>query len=195
MDVPYGRKASKAPRRREEGKMTTHEYLRTPETVLPAELAHGVLRVAESPSASHQRVVGQLYLTMAPFVRERLLGEVLLAPMDVILDFDGALVVQPDLLYVSTARADIVRDRVMGAPDLVVEVLSPRPRVGSLEERVGWFAKYGVRECWLVNLRDRRVEVLTLHDGQVVERQSCGAGRVVPSAVLPELMLPFGLFT
>jgi Uma2 family endonuclease len=194
MDVPYRRKTSKA-RQREEGRMTTLEYLRTPETVLPAELAYGVLRVAESPSASHQRVVGQLYLTMAPFVRERLLGEVLLAPMDVILDFDRALVVQPDLLYVSTGRAEIVSDRVMGAPDLVVEVLSPRPRVGDLEQRIGWFAKYGVRECWLANLRDRRVEVLTLHDGQVVERQSCGAGRVVPSAVLPELMLPFGLFT
>jgi Uma2 family endonuclease len=194
MDVPYGRKTSKA-RQREEGRMTTLEYLRTPETVLPVELAYGVLRVAESPSASHQRVVGQLYLTMAPFVRERLLGEVLLAPMDVILDFDRALVVQADLLYVSTGRAEIVSDRVIGAPDLVVEVLSPRPRVGDLEQRAGRFAKYGVRECWLANLPDRRMEVLTLHDGQVIERQSCSAGRRVPSNVLPDLMLPFGLFT
>jgi hypothetical protein len=95
--------------------MTTLEYLRTPETVLPVELAYGALRVAESPSASHQRVVGQLYLTTALFVRERLLGEVMLAPMDVILDFDRALVVQPDLLYVSTGSAEIVNDRVMGA--------------------------------------------------------------------------------
>jgi Uma2 family endonuclease len=132
--------------------MTTAEYLQTEETVLPRELALGVLRVADSPLVSHQRMVGRLHLGLAPFVQVQALGEILLAPMDVILDYDRALVVQPDLMFVSAARAEIVSDKIHGAPDMVVEVPSPHPRIGKLSERVGWFAAYGVRECWLADL-------------------------------------------
>ena len=49
--------------------MTVEEYLNAPETVLPQELAFGVLRVADAPRASHQRVVLELLLALAPFVR------------------------------------------------------------------------------------------------------------------------------
>jgi Uma2 family endonuclease len=189
--LSYRRSNAKTLRKEKEGRMTTAEYLQTPETVLPAELAYGVLRVAESPSCSHQRLVGELYLAMAPFVRERRLGEVLLAPMDVILDFDGALVVQPDLVYVSNDRPHVVTDRVYGAPDLVVEVLAPHPRIGKLEERIGWFAKYGVRECWLASIPDGQLVVLTLGERGVIERRGCRAGETVPSDLLAGLRLPF----
>jgi Uma2 family endonuclease len=171
--------------------MTTEEYLATEETVLPRELAYGVLRVADSPSAIHQRLVGRLHLAMAPFVQERRLGEVLLAPMDVVLDSDAALIVQPDLLFVSDERADIVTDRVFGAPDVVVEVLSPMPRIGKLDERVGWFAKYGVRECWLADRSAQQYAVLVLNDRGVVERRVCGGGEPAPSDVLEGLVLPW----
>jgi Uma2 family endonuclease len=150
--------------------MTTGEYLQTPETVLPRELAYGELRIAESPSVSHQRVVVELTLALVPYVRQRQLGEMFVAPMDVILDFDRALVVQPDLLFVSRERSHIVSDRIYGAPDLVVEVLSPHPRIGRLEERVGWFANAGVRECWLANTVEKTVAVLTLTNGGVGAR-------------------------
>ena len=110
--------------------MTTDEYFATPETVLPAELAYGVLRVADSPVVRHQRVVRDLTIALTAFARDRQLGEVLPAPMDVVLDRDAALVVQPDILFVSHDRDHIVTDRVHGAPDLVVEVLSPHPRIG-----------------------------------------------------------------
>ena len=150
--------------------MNTQEYLTTPETVLPRELAYGVLRVADAPRAPHQRVVLELLLALAAFVRERHLGEVLPAPIDVILDFDGALVVQPDIVFVSSGRAQIVADQILGAPDLVVEVLSPHPRIGQLAERVGWFARYGVRECWLADLAARRIAVLGLGPEGVRER-------------------------
>lgn len=170
--------------------MTTAEYLATEETVLPRELAYGVMRVADSPRTSHQRVVGRLYLAMAPAVEAGALGEVLLAPMDVILDYDRALVVQPDLLFVSNARSGIVSDKVFGAPDLVVEVLSPHPRIGSLDERVGWFARYGVRECWLADLPSRQYVVLVLNERGVVERRMCQPGEPAASDVLPGILLP-----
>lgn len=170
--------------------MTTAEYFATPETALPAELAFGVLRVADAPAVRHQRMVGALYKALDAHVVAHDLGEVLLSPTDVILDVDRALVVQPDLVFVSRERADIVSDRVDGAPDLVVEVLSPHPRIGQLEERVGWFASYGVHECWLANLRDRQYVMLTLGRTGVVARRLCAAGAIAPSAVLPGIVLP-----
>ena len=44
----------------------------------------------------------------------------------------------------------------------MIEVLSPRPRIGELQERIGWFAKYGVRECWLADTTDKSIVVLSL---------------------------------
>ena len=165
--------------------MTTAEYLQTPEMVTPQELIYGRLRVADAPSVPHQRLVGWLFKALDGHVREHRLGEVLLAPVDVILDASRALIVQPDLLFVSTARADIVRDRVWGAPDLAVEVLSPRPRIGDVDERLAWFAEHGVAECWLVHQRDQRVEVLVFDDGRVTARTVFSRHVPIVSRVLP----------
>ena len=175
--------------------MTTMEYFQTPETVQPRELAFGVLRVADSPIVRHQRVVRDLTIALTAFARERRLGEVLPAPMDVILDRDRDLVVQPDLLFVSREREDIVYDKIFGAPDLVVEVLSPRPRIGDVEERVGWFARYGVRECWLVDIARREMVVLAFERGRVATRVRVAPDVPIPSAVLAGFPTsPVGLF-
>ncbi len=169
--------------------MTTVEYFRTPETVVPQELIFGELRVADSPSVSHQRVVRELVMNLAPFVRERRLGELLFAPMDVVLDFERDLVVQPDLLFVSSERAHLVSDKVYGVPDLVIEVLSPRPRIGRLSERLEWFARYGVRECWLARLPEKQISVLSLTaDGVAAEATFSRADRI-ESGILHELEL------
>lgn len=186
MDVTY---FPRSRRRRRTAKMTTAEYFQTPETALPRELAFGELRVAEAPSVSHQRVVGRLYLALAPFVQQRHLGEVLLAPTDVVLDYEAALVVQPDLTFVSTERAARVTKRVEGAPDLVIEVLSPHPRIGRLEERIGWFARTGVRECWLVSLHERRLAVLSMDAGVVSDRRIHTPGETVHVAGHPRVRL------
>jgi Uma2 family endonuclease len=172
--------------------MTTAEYLQTPETVLPRELAYGVLHVAESPTPNHQRIVRDVTMLLHAHVRDRGLGEVFPAPVDVILDFDAALVVQPDILFVSQERAGIVGDRVQGAPDLVIEVLSPRPRIGQLHERVEWFARYGVRECWLIDLPKRAVVVLNFEGGSTTTRALVSGPNAIPSLVLPDLSVTAG---
>jgi Uma2 family endonuclease len=165
--------------------MTTAEYLQTPETVVPHELIYGRLRAADSPFVPHQRLVAHLFRALDAHVRDLAVGEVFLSPMDVILDGPKALIVQPDLLFVSNAREEIVRDHVWGAPDLVVEVLSPHPRIGRLDERLGWFAEYGVRECWLVHQVDRRVEVLRFEAGRVTARTAFQRDESLVSSVLP----------
>jgi len=169
--------------------MTVYEYLQTPETTLPQELVYGHLRAAEAPLVNHQRAVFAIARALQDHVASIGLGEVLLAPVDVILDADRHLVVQPDVLFVSAARAHIVTDRIDGAPDLVIEVLSPDPRIGQLTERVEWFARYGVREMWLYRQPERRMEVLQCAGGRVTGRDAFEGHDAVRSAVLPRLDL------
>lgn len=167
--------------------MTLLEYFNTPETLLPQELIYGQIRVADAPFVSHQRIVLKLAMALQAHADSTGSGEVFLAPIDVILNADRALVVQPDLLFISRDRIDIVHERIYGAPDLVVEVLSPRPRIGQLEERVGWFAEHGVREIWLYNQRDRQLDILGCDGSAVVSRTTAGYDDLIRSAVLPDL--------
>jgi Uma2 family endonuclease len=169
-------------------RMTTFEYFRTPERLAPQELVHGFVREAAAPSARHQRVVGKLFIRLAQHLQNTGTGEAWLSPLDVVLDVDEDLVVQPDLSVVLDARADIVTDRIWGAPDLVVEVMSPRPRIGTIEERLGWFARYGVRECWLVHLEGSRIEVIAFRGGAIVSTM-VRRNEAVRSSVLPDLYL------
>jgi Uma2 family endonuclease len=175
--------------------MTTEEYLGTPETVLPRELAFGVMRVADAPVVAHQRVVRDLTIALTACARGQRLGEVLPAPIDVILDRGKDLVVQPDIVFVSAGRTEIVGDRIHGAPDLVVEVLSPHPRIGRLHEKIEWFARYGVKECWLIDLARRQIAVLTFEEGRVGNRGLFLDTDRVTSAILPEIRLtPMDIF-
>lgn len=170
--------------------MTVDDYFQnTPETVKPMELVFGALRVAESPTPRHQSAVAQLFRALDAHVRARHLGEMWLAPLDVVLDERRALIVQPDLFFISNERAWIVTDRVRGAPDLVIEVLSPEPRIGRTDERIQWFAERGVRECWLVHQDQRRVAVIEFAGERVAARNVYRRREPIRSVVLPEFDL------
>lgn len=166
--------------------MSTDEYLKTPESLLPTELAYGVLRVSDSPMPRHQAAVGDFFLALNDHVRERRLGKIWLSPLDVILDARRDLIVQPDLLFISNDRRHILTDRIRGAPDMVLEILSPHPRVGKLNEHLTWFAEYGVCECWLLHQSERRLEVLSFAEGTIVRRESFDERTRITSAVLPQ---------
>jgi Uma2 family endonuclease len=172
-------------------RLNTAEYLRTPETPLPQELVYGFVRDAPAPTPDHQSVLLGLLVPLVVHVGDRALGRVWPSPIDVVFDRERGLVVQPDIVMVSRGRLDIVSDRVWGPPDLVVEVLSPRPRIGGLDERLAWFARYGVRECWLVHQPDRAIEVLTFGEGRIVMRRRFIDTAPIVSAVLPEFRVSF----
>lgn len=179
-------------------RMTTDEYLKLPETLVPEELVWGLVRNAASPSPGHQWFLGRLFLALTRHVDEHRLGRVWAAPLDVVLDRERHLIVQPDLLFMSLERMRLVTDRVWGAPDLVAEVLSPRPRIGTLDERLEWFAKYGVRECWLVHQEVREIEVLQFDAGAMANRDRFETDAPIRSRVLPafnpsadEIFAPF----
>ena len=93
---------------------------------------------------------------------------------------------QPDLFFISNERAFIVRDRIDGAPDLVIEVLSPHPRIGQSDERVQWFMRHGVRECWLVHQDRRSITVLEFEDRCLSTRSVFERREPIRSGVLPD---------
>jgi Uma2 family endonuclease len=165
--------------------LTTNEYLQTAETLRVQELIYGTVCVAESPSPRHQDLLLEIAVLLRVFVGQHRLGSVWIAPLDVILDPGRGLVVQPDLFFISNKRRDIVTDRVWGAPDMVLEVMSPNPRIGVLMDRVQWFAAYGVRECWLVHQLTREIEVLQLDKTGILSRQTFRGLDRIQSAVLP----------
>ena len=162
-----------------------NEYLNQEETVRPQELVWGYVRDVASPTPSHQAAVFRFAAAWDDHVTERGLGRVIISPMDCVLDGDRGLIVQPDALFVSGAREQIITDRVWGAPDLVLEVLSPHPRLGTLAERLRWFAAYGVRECWAYHQFARELDVLTFVNGAVGERSCFGFHDRIVSRVLP----------
>lgn len=163
-------------------KLKVVDYFALPETTRPMELVYGVVREPPLPAYGHQLVSARLTALLHLHVEEHGLGEVS-SPVDVVLDMDAALVVQPDIVYISKDRLAIVRERVWGAPDLVVEILSPRTARHDRTVKLAWYRRYEVRECWLVNPKSRTIEVVDLQS-MTPARQFAGA-EPIRSSVLP----------
>lgn len=125
------------------------------------ELLEGEVYMAPSPNVKHQKALGRLFRALARFVEERDLGEVFVAPLDVVLDDQN--VVQPDVLFVGRAKAQAITPLfINGPPDLVVEVLSPSNADFDRTTKRRAYAAAGVPEVWYVDPRDDSVEVLRL---------------------------------
>ena len=168
--------------------MTTWEYLTGEETNLRRELTFGTLVREPAPTPGHQGVIMNIAAALFWHVKVNDLGFVCTSPVDVVFDEARNLVLQPDLIFVSGERSHIVRDRVWGAPDLIVEVLSPGNTRRDREDKRGWYADYGVREYWIVDDAEARIEVLGFERRN--ESQETFEGHTpIRSRVLPGLDL------
>lgn len=165
-------------------KFTADDYRSLPETGPRHQLIEGELvRMTPAPSRRHQDLVWELGGRLRAFVRAGGLGYVGGSPLDVYLSQHDVL--QPDLLFVSTARLDrVAHDGVHGAPDLVVEVLSPGTRHLDLGAKKRLYARHGVREYWVVDPQD---ETVTRYDLERApdEPRSFAAGARCASSALP----------
>lgn len=171
-------------------KLTFDEYCVLPETTQPHELINGELRMPAAPNRRHQEISLNIVVPLHHHVRSRGLGCVLYAPVDVVLDRDRPLVVQPDILFVSSARFGILGDKVYGAPGLVVEILSPGGETFDRTEKAAFYAQYGVREYWLVDPTTETIEVRRLDlSGQEI-LGIYGRGDTLQSHILPDFSLP-----
>jgi Uma2 family endonuclease len=135
-----------------------------PESNQPTELWDGELVMSPSPSFFHQEIVVRFHDLLRAWLREHDSGKTGIAPLDMILT--SRRVVQPDVFFVLNERLSILQDRLRGAADLVVEVISPESRRRDRIDKRDLYEQHGVREYWLIDPEAQTVEVLHLESGE-----------------------------
>lgn len=144
---------------------TYADYCRIPADRLRHEIIDGRHFVTPAPSTNHQEVSGNLNDQLRARIRNVGLGRVLYAPLDVHLG--RGTVVQPDLVVVTAGgRAVIGAKKVTGAPDLLVEILSPSTRRRDRTKKFARYERAGVREYWIVDPKAHLVEQYVLRNGK-----------------------------
>ena len=128
------------------------------------EIVDGELFVTPSPITLHQRIVTNLSAQLWQHIRKHRLGELFVAPLDVVFAF--STVFEPDVIFVSRSRLHIVGEKnISGPPDLIVEVLSESTAGLDREIKPKQYALYGVPEFWRVHPFEKTVEILRLKEG------------------------------
>lgn len=124
----------------------------------PYQLIERELVMTPAPNPRHQIISANLFKTISKYVDEREEGIVLYSPVDIYLDNEN--VYQPDIVFIPKQRQEIIKDDgICGAPDLVVEILSPSTAYYDLRKKFRVYEKYGVREYWIVDPGMGSVEV------------------------------------
>ncbi len=150
------------------------------------EIIEGELLEISTPSPFHQWYSSNLFLLLSKFVHEYRLGYIFHAPLDVILS--PANVVQPDILFIAKARREIIQERgIFGAPDLVVEIVSPSSVHRDYHAKQKLYERFGVREYWLVDPGNRAVDVLGPGEEGYTSVSFASDGGAVTSQVLDGL--------
>jgi len=175
---------------------TYEDFLLFPDDGKRHELIDGDHYVSPSPRTNHQIVSWNLVVLLDRFLASHPLGKMFCAPLDVVLsDLD---VVEPDLFYVSSARSEIITDdNIQGAPDLVVEILSPSSRKTDEIVKRKLYERHGILEYWIVDPELSMVKVYRLVSGRYVRvaELSHEAGDCLTSEQFPGLSLPLaGIF-
>ena len=169
-------------------KLTYEDYCKTSDDER-WELLDGELVMAPSPNVPHQDLSGNLFVLLKLFVDRMELGRAFHAPLDVVLS--DTSVVQPDLLFVSNERTDILTDaNIQGAPDLVVEILSPSTTSRDWRIKLDLYAQHGVREYWIVDPDSQRVWVMAGGDGALDEVGNYARGDTLTSPTLTGFSAP-----
>lgn len=146
----------------EGGGYTYADYIALPDD-MRVELIDGRFYNMAAPNSRHQIIIGQLFLQFQACVQDHPECMVLLSPLDVMLDEDDRTVVQPDLI-VLCGRDKMRKGRIFGAPDLLIEVVSPGSRRMDYGKKAGKYIDAGVREYWIIDLDRRRVMVYRIED-------------------------------
>lgn len=157
------------------------------------ELFEGEIFVSRAPALSHQRVLANLVTILESFLRESGVGKIWPTPGVVFDDLNAAIA---DIAFVRSERLGVVasRDKITGAPDLIVEILS----AGSADQRRDRiikrqvYSKFLVSEYWIVDRFERLIEIYRLHEAQLVLVATLNEGDVVSSTALPGLNLEVG---
>lgn len=153
--------------------MTVHlNYIEPPRTALEAfelmpegtlcQIIDNKFIMSPAPEYHHQSISSSIEMALAIFIIKNKLGEILHAPLDVY--FDNENVFQPDILFISNENSSIIKnEKIKGAPDLIIEILSPATQKNDLGKKKDIYEKFGVKEYWTVQPKDKSTKVFILN--------------------------------
>jgi Uma2 family endonuclease len=172
-----------------QGRWTYADYAAIPDDGNRYEVVDGVLFRTPAPGAAHQSTVVSITAVLFTHVELTERGRVLVAPFDV--ELLPGFVVQPDVLVVLHEHLSVITPtRAVGAPDLVVEVVSPSTVGYDRRTKQDAYARAGVPEYWIADPQARTVEVLQLAAGEYGSAGVFQGQAVVPSRIVPALPVP-----
>ncbi len=157
-------------------RMIANEFLKLLGDGYNYELIDGVVTLSPSPTPQHQRVAMEIAYQLKSFLCDDPIGEVL-PEVDVHLGrgpAGGDLVYRPEVLFVRAERLPEMREKIIGGPDLVVEVVSRGSRRMDSETKKNDYERFGVREYWLIDPQREAMTFWRLKDGEFVEVPATG---------------------
>jgi Uma2 family endonuclease len=169
--------------------LTVHDYLQLPvDSGKKTELIEGDLIMSPSPDRFHQDILGRLFGPMWAYLASHPVGKVYAAPFDVTLT--DLNVFQPDLCYFSKSRyTSLTAHGADGAPDLVVEILSPGSMKRDLGVKKEIYARTGVEEFWCVDPVKRTITVFQLGENSATPKATLVEGKTLGTPLLPGLKI------
>ena len=172
-------------------KLTYEDYVLFPDDGMRHEILDGEHYVTASPFVRHQRISGRIYRPLSSWVEERALGEVFYASVDVVLSPHDVAV--PDLFYISKERSEIITEKnIQGAPDLIIEIISPSTRLRDEGIKLQRYESFGIQEYWMF-YPDRRTTRAYRGEGgrfRLAAELSAAAGDILRTPLLPGLEIP-----
>jgi len=129
------------------------------------EIINGDLFMVLAPNLFHQDISRNLEYLMWNYVREKNLGVVYYAPVDIVLSKEN--VFQPDIVFVSRDNFGILKEKaIFGVPDLVVEIISPSSIYNDMNVKREIYEKFGVKGYWIVDPANKAIQIFTLESGK-----------------------------
>ena len=169
-----------------QGEWTYNHYAALPDDGQRYEIIDGVLLMAPpSPTGKHQAALVRLVYYLFTYVELPQLGQVFAAPFDV--ELSPMMVVQPDVLVLlNESKHKFTPSRIVGAPDLVIEIVSPGTATYDRIVKRSAYARAGVKEYWIVEPTAHTVEVLSLKGDAYISLGIFSEAQTLPSQVVPQ---------
>lgn len=171
-----------------QGFWTYDDYAAIPDDGKRYEIVNGVLYISPAPGWPHQEIVGEIFAHLRAYMRTTRSGGVFTSPIDV--ELAPNTVFQPDVVILLIASQKKLKERhIVGAPDLLVEVVSPSSETHDRHRKIDAYARAGVPEYWIVDPHARTVEVLMLDKGEYHSQGVYRGQATLPSQIVPGLLV------
>jgi len=165
---------------------TYEDYRELPNDGKTYQVIGGKLFMTPAPSTRHQDISGNLGFIIRRFVKEHSAGKVYNAPINVV--FSSVNVVQPDIVFISRNRLRIIKEKaIFGAPDWIIEILSPSSDKIDIKLKKDLYEHFGVREYWIIYPDDEKLEVYLLKEGKFKLRGTFSKNETVEVNVIENL--------